>query len=86
MHSPPCGGEEGQRPLAAVSARGSADDDAFGFALPATAEADGFTAESAKGNVRQYEPGASLVASIRHGAERPGDPAGHPRERTNNDD
>lgn len=66
--------------------RRSADDDAFGFALPATAEADGFTAESAKGNVRQYEPGASLVASIRHGAERPGDPAGHPPERTNNDD
>ncbi len=66
--------------------RRSADDDAFGFALPATAEADGFASESAKGNVRQYLPGDSLVATIRHGAETPGDPAGHPTERNTNDD
>lgn len=66
--------------------RRSADDDAFGFALPATAEADGFDAESAKGHVRWYEPGESLVATIRHGAERPGEPAGHPLERNQNAD
>lgn len=63
--------------------RRSADDDACGFALPATAEADGFLAETAKGHVRWYGPGDSLVATIRHGAERPGEPAGHPDERTN---
>ena len=49
--------------------RRSADDEAFGFALPATAEADGFVAETAKGNVRNYGPGEALVAHIRHGIE-----------------
>lgn len=53
--------------------RRSADDDAFGFALPATAEADGFSAESAKGNVQLFAPGESLVAQIRHGMEPPKD-------------
>ena len=53
--------------------RRSADDDAFGFALPATAEADGLAAETAKGNVRLFGPGESLVAQIRHGMEPPTD-------------
>lgn len=57
--------------------RRSADDDAFGFALPATAEADGLAAETAKGHVRLYGPGESLRATIRHGSE----PA-TPRERS----
>lgn len=49
----------------------SADDDAFGFALPATAEPDGFSAEDRKGNVRRYPTGAALTAVIRHGALPP---------------
>ena len=49
--------------------RRSADDQAFGFALPATAEADGLAAETGKGNVRHYGPGETLVAHIRHGIE-----------------
>jgi hypothetical protein len=49
--------------------RRSADDDAFGFALPATAEADGLVEETRKGNVRLYEPDESLLVHIRHGAE-----------------
>lgn len=51
--------------------RRSADDDAFGFALPASAEPDGFLAESAKGHVEMFGPGAALVATIDHGALRP---------------
>lgn len=46
----------------------SADDDAFGFALPATAEPDGFDAEDRKGHVRRYPRGGTLTAVIRHGA------------------
>lgn len=61
----------------------TADDDAHGFALPATAEADGFAAESRKGHVRYYAPGDSLVAVIRHGAEPPRSGAdAEPTERT----
>lgn len=49
--------------------RRSADDDAFGFALPATAEADGVAEETRKGNVRLYRHDESLTAHIRHGIE-----------------
>ncbi|WP_053202525.1 DUF4432 family protein [Jiangella muralis] len=47
--------------------RRTADDQAYGFALPATAGPDGFTAEDARGNVRRYPPGGRLVAVFRHG-------------------
>lgn len=47
----------------------TAVDDAFAFAMPATATPGGFTAENARGNVRFYEPGESLVVAYRHGAE-----------------
>ncbi|MBX3099040.1 MAG: DUF4432 family protein [Salinibacterium sp.] len=49
--------------------RRSPDDDAFGFALPATAEADGLAEETRKGNVRNYAPDESLSVQILHGVE-----------------
>lgn len=48
-------------------ARG-ADQDALGMLLPATAEPDGYLAESAKGNVRSLAPGASEHYTIEFGA------------------
>lgn len=50
--------------------RRSADDQAFGFNLPATAEPYGFLAEDRKGHVRRYPPGGTLTAVIRHGANQ----------------
>jgi hypothetical protein len=52
--------------------RRSADDQAYGFALPASAGPDGLLAETAAGRVRLFEPGASLTAVIDHGMTPPG--------------
>lgn len=46
----------------------SPDLDALGLMLPATAEADGYTAEKAKGNVLQIAPGAHFRCEMRFGA------------------
>lgn len=51
--------------------RRSADDEAFGFSLPASAEPGGFAAEDRKGHVRRFPPGGTLTAVIRHGALEP---------------
>jgi hypothetical protein len=53
--------------------RRSADDQAFGFALPATAGPDGFTAESGRGRVTLYPRGSGIRAVFRHGALAPGE-------------
>lgn len=53
--------------------RRSPDEQAFGLALPATAEADGVAAETAKGNVRWYAPGDGIRLRIDHGALTPGE-------------
>ena len=44
------------------------DEDALGLALPATAEADGRTAERAKGNVKSLAPNAEFGCSLAFGA------------------
>lgn len=53
--------------------RRSADDGAFGFALPATAGPDGFTAEFGRGRVRLYPRDSGIRAVFRHGALAPGE-------------
>ncbi|MEQ1768569.1 MAG: DUF4432 family protein [Devosia sp.] len=45
--------------------------DALGLMLPATAEADGYIAEKAKGNVRSLAPGAGFRCSVSFGALDP---------------
>lgn len=44
------------------------DEDALGLVLPATAEADGRTAERAKGNVKSLAPNAEFRCSVAFGA------------------
>lgn len=44
------------------------DQDALGLMLPATAEADGYTAEKAKGNVRVIPPQGTFRCSLEFGA------------------
>ena len=44
------------------------DQDALGLLLPATAEADGYTAEKAKGNLRMIAPHGSFECSFEFGA------------------
>jgi hypothetical protein len=44
------------------------DQDALGLLLPATAEADGFTAEKAKGNIRILPAGGSFECHLEFGA------------------
>lgn len=44
------------------------DEDALGLALPATAEAEGFTRESEKGNVRWLGAGETFAAAVEFGA------------------
>jgi len=44
------------------------DQQALGLVLPATAEADGYTAEKAKGNVRALPPGAVFSCGVEFGA------------------
>ncbi len=51
--------------------RRSADDEAFGFNLPASAEPGGFLAEDREKHVRRFAPGGTLTAVIRHGALEP---------------
>jgi len=48
--------------------RRTADDDAFGLALPSSAEVDGFIAERAKGHVALFGRGRSLSGTVVHGA------------------
>ncbi len=47
------------------------DQEALGVALPATAEADGFAAEKAKGNVKSLGPGETFAAAVEFGALTP---------------
>lgn len=49
----------------------TADQDALGLVLPATAEADGYTAERAKGNVVAIGPGQAFTCAMRFGALDP---------------
>ncbi|MCB1499764.1 MAG: DUF4432 family protein [Bauldia sp.] len=44
------------------------DQDAIGIVLPATADPDGYTAEKAKGNVREIPPGGVFRCSMEFGA------------------
>jgi hypothetical protein len=46
----------------------SGDQEAVGVVLPATAEADGYTAEKAKGNVRLLPPGGAFSCRLQFGA------------------
>ena len=46
----------------------TADQDAIGIYLPATAEANGYTAEKAKGNVLSIDAGQSFKCSLEFGA------------------
>lgn len=46
----------------------TADQDAIGIYLPATAEANGYTAEKAKGNVLSIEAGMSFTCALEFGA------------------
>ena len=46
----------------------NADQDALGLFLPGTAEADGYTAEKAKGNIKVIEPLGSFRCSLSFGA------------------
>jgi Domain of unknown function (DUF4432) len=46
----------------------NANQDALGLFLPGTAEADGYTAEKAKGNVLELAPRATFRCSLRFGA------------------
>ena len=46
----------------------TADQDAIGIYLPATAEANGYTAEKAKGNVLSIEAGRSFTCALEFGA------------------
>jgi hypothetical protein len=47
------------------------DEDALGMALPATAGADGYTAEKAKGNVKRLAPQATFRCRLEFGALSP---------------
>jgi hypothetical protein len=47
------------------------DEDALGMALPATAGADGYTAEKAKGNVKLLAPQATFRCRLQFGALSP---------------
>ena len=58
----------------------SGDQEALGLVLPATAEADGYTAEKAKGNVRVLPPSASFSCRIRFGALNAAEAEGLRRE------
>jgi len=49
------------------------DEDALGIALPATAGADGYTAEKAKGNVKALAPGGFFRCRLQFGALSPED-------------
>jgi hypothetical protein len=51
------------------------DEEALGLVLPATAEADGYTAELAKGNVRLLDPGQDFTATYAFGALSSGEVA-----------
>lgn len=51
----------------------SADDDAFGFALPATAGPEGYAVESALGRVTMFGHEDGILARFRHGALAPGE-------------
>lgn len=51
----------------------SADDDAFGFALPATAGPEGRAVESALGRVTMFDHEDGILARFRHGALAPGE-------------
>lgn len=48
--------------------RRAGDDAAFAFAMPATAEPDGYSQECRKGNVVMYPSGEGITARFRHGA------------------
>jgi hypothetical protein len=52
------------------------DQDALGLLLPATAEADGYAAEKAKGNLKLLPPLGSFECSFTFGALGPADAAG----------
>ncbi|WP_168211656.1 DUF4432 family protein [Ruania zhangjianzhongii] len=54
--------------------RRSPDDDAFAFAIPATAEPDGYSRAEQKGDVVHYQHRDGLVARFRHGALAPEEP------------
>lgn len=60
--------------------RRSADDEAFGFALPATAGPDGFAVESGRGRVALFPRGSGIHAEFRHGALAPGEPVPTPMD------
>src|SRR5262249_45909588 len=47
------------------------DQDALGLLLPATAEADGYTAEKAKGNLRLLPPQGEFRCDLEFGALQP---------------
>ena len=54
--------------------RRSPDDDAFAFAIPATAEPDGYRRAEQQGDVVHYQHRDSLIARFRHGALAPEEP------------
>jgi len=49
----------------------TADQDALGLLLPATAEPEGYTAEKAKGNIKVLPPGDEFRFSLEAGALSP---------------
>lgn len=51
----------------------TADQDAVGIVLPATAEPDGYLAEKAKGNIRVLPPGGEFHCQMEAGALTPGE-------------
>ena len=51
------------------------DQDALGLLLPATAEADGYTAEKAKGNLRLLPPQGEFRCSLEFGTLEPDEAA-----------
>jgi hypothetical protein len=51
------------------------DQEALGLMLPSTAEADGYTAEKAKGNVRTLPPNGTFECSLEFGALDPAEAA-----------
>jgi len=61
----------GELPLGVRWMTRTADQDALGLVLPATAGADGYAAEKAKGNVVEVPAGEAFVCHLRFGALRP---------------
>lgn len=49
----------------------TADQDALGLILPATAEPEGYTAEKAKGNIKLLPPGGTFHFDLEVGTLRP---------------